>query len=377
VVIFALMSGLALQGYLESDPALAAAYEKIRTYAGGIVISGYDLTKRCNLRCEGCFFFEGELSVIYPEAKTDAEYDAFFADEVRRGVNYPHFAGAEPALVQERLRIAARHWRRGLVYTNGTVRIDPEIRFMIHVSLWGNPETDAHLRGAPVFRKAVQNYRGDRRALVMMTINRRNVAEIPDVVRACADAGMRLSFNHYSPSRQYKRRVEAGDDHHDDMSFRFSTRDDNLMLRGDDLARVRDLIGRALDDAPETVMYSRFYNEWINTARPRFAIDAATGMATDCPILNMPRHRQYHVDFSFSDDECCIANIDCSGCRHYVAGYTKIMAERRSYLDSIERFRGWVEVFDTWSRLHFPDWDDLPAPAARASDNPSLLGAHA
>src|SRR5689334_9499081 len=104
------MSGLALQGYLESDSALAAAYEKIRTYAGGIVISGYDLTKRCNLRCEGCFFFEGELSVIYPEAKTDGEYDAFFADEVRRGVNYPHFAGAEPALVQQRLRIAARHW---------------------------------------------------------------------------------------------------------------------------------------------------------------------------------------------------------------------------------------------------------------------------
>jgi hypothetical protein len=352
------MHAAALEHYLAADTELAARYGRIRTHARGIVISGYDLTKRCNLRCEGCFFFEGELSTRYAEEHTDAEYDEFFGTEVRRGVNYPHFAGAEPALVQARLRIAHRHWPRGLIYTNGTVRIDPEIRFMIHVSLWGNPETDALLRGAPVFRKAVQNYRDDPRAVVMMTINHRNVEEIPAVARACGEAGLKVSFNHFSPSRQYRRKVDTGSAHDGD-TFRLSTRDDNLMLTADDLARTRDLIDAALEEWPEAVVYSRYYNRWINDPAPRFAIDGLTGIAEDCPILNMPRHRQYHVDFSYSDDECCIANIDCSGCRHYVSGYTKIMAERESHLDSLERFRGWVEVFDTWCRLHYPNWQQL------------------
>ena len=347
------------EAHLQADPALAQTHRKIQRHARGIVISGYDLTKRCNLRCEGCFFFEGDRNTVYPEEKSDGDYDAFFGAEVLRGVNYPHFAGAEPALVQERLRIAAGHWRRGLVYTNGTVRLDPAIPFMIHVSLWGAPETDAFLRGAPVFRKAVQHYAGDERAVVMMTVSRRNVDDIPIVARACADAGLKLSFNHFSPSREYARKVAAEAAHDQRGTFRFSTRSDNLIFAAEDLARVRDAIAEAMARWSETVIYSSYYNDWINDPQPRFDIDRGTGMATDCPILNMNHHRQYHVDFSYRDDECCIANIDCTGCRHYVSGYTKIMAGRREHLDSLERFRGWVEVFDTWCRLHFVGWDRL------------------
>ncbi len=342
---------------LAADADLARRFARVRDEARGIRISGYDLTKRCNLRCEGCFFFEGELSTRYAEDKSDAEYDAFFAAEVARGINYPHFAGAEPAMVQERLRLAWSHWKRGLVYTNGTVRIDPEIGFMIHVSLWGKPETDELLRGAPVFRKAVQNYQGDRRAVVMMTISPRNVDEIPEVARVCADAGLRLSFNHFSPSRQYLRKVADGAATDDKSTFRLSSRDDNLVPHADHLRRAQDHIDAALEQWPRTVIYSRYYNAWINDPTPRFDIDPVSGMATDCPVLNMPHHRQHHVDFSYSDEECCIANIDCTGCRHYVSGYTKIMADRAGHMASVDKFRGWVEVFDTWCRLHFPDWD--------------------
>jgi hypothetical protein len=344
---------------LGSDAELARLYAKIRTHGRGIRISGYDITKHCNLRCEGCFFFEGDLSTAYAEDKSDAEYDEFFAAEVARGINYPHFAGAEPALVQGRLRIAWKHWQRGLVYTNGTVRIDPEIGFMIHVSLWGKPETDDLLRGAPVFRKAVENYRDDPRAIVMMTVSPHNIDEIPIVARLCADAGLRLSFNHFSPSRQYLRKLSAGAETDAKSTFRLSNKDDNLVLRADHLRRAHDHIEAAIAAWPETVIYSHYYNDWINDPTPRFIIDPVSGMAVDCPILNLPYHRQHHVDFSYSDDECCIANIDCTGCRHYVSGYTKIMADRTGHMENLERFRGWVEVFDTWCRLHFPNWDGL------------------
>lgn len=344
---------------LDTDAELARTYAKIRRHARGIRISGYDLTKRCNLRCEGCFFFEGELSTRYEEDKSLAEYDEFFAAEVDRGINYPHFAGAEPALVQDRLHLAWRHWQRGLVYTNGTKRIDPEIGFMVHLSLWGNPDTDRRLRGAPVFRRAVENYAGDPRAVVMMTVSPHNVDEIPEVVRHCADAGLRVSFNHFSPSRQYLRKIDAGAATRPRTTFRLSGKDDNLILTEDHLRRIRSLVDEARESHPGTVVYSHYYNEWINDPSPRFTIDPDTGMAVDCPILNMPHHRQHHVDLSYRDDECCVANIDCTGCRHYVSGYTKIMANRTDHTGSVDRFAGWVDVFDTWCRLHFPDWDSL------------------
>lgn len=349
---------------LDSDVELAQSFARIREHARGIRISGYDLTKRCNLRCEGCFFFEGELSTRYEEDKSLAEYDEFFAAEVARGINYPHFAGAEPALVQDRLRLAWRHWQQGLVYTNGTVKIDPEIGFMIHLSLWGNAETDRVLRGAPVFRRAVENYAGDERVVVMMTVSPHNVDQIPEVVDLCSDAGLRVSFNHFSPSRQYLHKIQVGADTQPRTTFRLSSRDENLVLTDAHLARIRAHIDGALRAHPETVVYSSYYNEWINDPSPRFTIDAATGVATDCPVLNMPHHRQHHVDFSYDDAECCVANIDCTGCRHYVSGYTKIMADRRGHLESVAKFRGWVEVFDTWGRLHFPDWDSRPTEVA-------------
>ena len=149
-----------LDRYLDENPALAHTYSKIRKHAPKIVISGYDITKRCNLRCEGCFFFEGDLSSVYADGHTLDEYREFFGKEAERGVTYPHFAGAEPALVQDRLRLANTYWKNGLIYTNGTIKIDPEISFMLHVSLWGDEETDKLYRGAPVFKRGVQNYAG-------------------------------------------------------------------------------------------------------------------------------------------------------------------------------------------------------------------------
>lgn len=66
-----------LQSYLDSRPDLKYKYTKVRDKASNIVISGYDITKRCNLRCEGCFFFEGELSTKYEEIKNIEEYKVF------------------------------------------------------------------------------------------------------------------------------------------------------------------------------------------------------------------------------------------------------------------------------------------------------------
>lgn len=347
-----------LDRYIEDDPSQGELYAKIKRHAPKIVISGYDITKRCNLRCEGCFFFEGDLSSNYSDDHTLEEYETFFTQESARGITYPHFAGAEPALVQDRLRIANKYWKRGLIYTNGTVKIDPEITFMLHVSLWGNEQTDARYRGAPVFKRGLKNYQGDPRVVFMYTINHQNIDSIDELIGMCKDSGMRISFNHYSPSRQYNKKLASAADHDERSTFRFSTKTDNLILTSEDLLRTRDILDRAIDDHPETVIYSHYYNSWVNDPKPRYQV-GANNWATDCVILNKTYHRQYHSDFSYSDKECCVANIDCNSCRHYVAGYTMVMDKFHAHLESAQSFANWLDVYNTWCRMHFIGWDLL------------------
>lgn len=372
------MPSRTIDAYLKDD-LLRAQWQKIKTQVSRINISGYDITNECNLRCEGCFFFEGELSAFYDSSKSDADYRAFFAAEKMRGITYPHFAGAEPALVQNRLRIAAEYWKTGLIYTNGTIKIAEDIPFMIHISVWGGEETDKLLRGGKVLERAIRNYRGDKRALFMYTINPRNINDIETVVKKMAANELRISFNHYSASRQYKNKVTGKDvtgQAKQSKTYRLSDKNSNLIFSANDLLRSKDLLRRLIAEYPETVIYSHAYNDFVHQPGPIFDIDPETGVARNCAILSMPYHRQYHTDFSFSDSECCIANVDCSECRHYVSIYTLIMSKMREAVKDPGAFAAWLDTYYTWCRIHFVGWDTLQENAAstlaESSQRPSV-----
>jgi MoaA/NifB/PqqE/SkfB family radical SAM enzyme len=337
-----------LQLYL-ADTDVRAVYDNVRRHR--IIISGYDVTRRCNLRCEGCFFFEGDRADGYADDVDLEAYRRFFRAERERGITYPHLAGAEPALVQDRLRAAAESFDQGLVYTNGTLPIDPDLPFMLHISVWGNRETDRKYRGADVLGKALELYGGDDRAIFMYTMNHGNIDHLPEIVRMVHDAGSRISFSHYSPTRLYNRKL-AGTDERRTRTFRISTAQDNLCLNDLDLDRARRVADEMMAGFPDTVVYSPYYNETVSAPGPLFAIDAQTGMATDCPILNKPYHRQYHTDLSWDDSECCIPNVDCRSCRHYVSVYSLVMDRMRDHLASRQSFVCWLDVVDTWLALH-------------------------
>ncbi len=55
-------------------------------------------------------------------------YRVFYQQENDRGITYPHMAGAEPALVQDRLRVISEVFSQGLVYTNCTILNQPHHR---------------------------------------------------------------------------------------------------------------------------------------------------------------------------------------------------------------------------------------------------------
>ncbi|MHB1240679.1 MAG: hypothetical protein ACYC18_09265 [Gammaproteobacteria bacterium] len=345
--------------YLAEDPALQVLYAKILDRAHPIISSNYDLTRQCNLRCEGCLFFEGEDYEAHEEELSLRHYDALFRAERRRGVNFPYFVGAEPALVQERLRVAARYFARGVVFTNGTVKIDTALPYAIHVSLWGDAASTRRLRGGRVFRRPLHNYQGDPRATFIFTINHQNLRSIPKVVSLCRDHGLRISFSHFSATERYLGKIHSGA-HNDPFYFRFSRPDDNLRLTTDDLRNAHDLLQRMIDDFPETVIYSPHYNDWISQPQGLYTLDPETGWALDCETRNAPFHRHYHTDLTRGDGKCCSPNIDCGECRAYAMSYATLRHRIRQFLGSRSDFARWLEVVDTWCRLFIVGWAVAP-----------------
>ncbi|MHB8472081.1 MAG: radical SAM protein [Gammaproteobacteria bacterium] len=347
-----------VQQYLDEDPILASFYKKYRRHVAPIVSTNYDITDVCNLRCEGCLFFEGTDSRAHRDERTLEEYDQFFAAEAARGVNYPYFAGGEPALAQDRLRLAQRHFRRGMIFTNGTVRLDRDLPFAIHVSLWGDAHSTKKFRGAAVFGKSLTNYRGDPRATFIYTVTHLNIDSIADVVQVCHDQGARISFNHFSATAQYNAKLARGTPN-DHAYFRFSTPADNLCLTATDRERIRDILDRMIDDYPDTVVYSTVYNEWISRAEGLYQLDPATGWASDCPTRDASFHKHYHVDLQESSGKCCSPNVDCRDCRAYAIAQATFRHRIRDYLVSRDAFARWVDVVETWCRLFLVGWDEL------------------
>jgi hypothetical protein len=335
-------------------------YNRIRKQVMPVRPSQYDITNDCNLRCEGCLFFAGSDYLGHPEEIDPSRIDVFFAGEAERGVNFAQFGGAEPALALDTLRIAARHIRRGVVFTNGTVRIPEEIPYRLHISLWGLPESSAEVRGADVVEKALRNYRGDRRAVFVFTVNARNIETLPDVVEMCAEHGVRLTFSHFSPTTDYWTflRGRSGG-----REF-FRMRDGNaLTLDTDQLGRAEALIARAMEEEPDTVVYTPAFNRWIHRPGSLFSIDPATGVALDCGSRVTKRYRHYHADLTDAGQvKCCAPNLDCSSCRIYAQSLSSALRRGRDVYSDDAAFAEWVEMWNLWCRLFLVGWEETQRP---------------
>jgi len=323
-------------------------YGEIRARVGRLVPSNYDISDTCNLRCEGCLFFDGADRHGHDDAADDAAWDRFFAEEAARGVNFAYIAGAEPALVPNRLRSAHRHIANGVIFTNGTRRIPPEIDFRIHVSVWGAPAENARLRGADNVTKAIRHYAGDPRATFIYTIGRTNIADIFETARVMHAAGCTLSFNYFSPTTSYlgKLAAQSGADDY----FKISSADENLVLTRDDFAAARREIEHARAAFGETILYSLDYDTWVTGEAPH-GVDPETGIATHCGNRLTAKHVHYSVDLRRSSGKCCSPNIDCRECRAYAPGYGTYLSRYPAIRHDPAELDRWLGVWDLWTRL--------------------------
>jgi hypothetical protein len=344
--------------WLERDPHLRARYEKLRKYASGIVGSNYDIARICNLRCEGCLFFEGTDYVSHLDTRTDAEWEEFFAAERRRGVNFAYLGGAEPALEPRRMRLAAKHIPRGVVFTNGTVPIDPSLPYTLHVSIWGTAKQAKVLRGGNSFHRAFRNFATDSRVRFVYTVNSRNIQGAKEIAAICAEFGAPLTFSLYSPTELYNWKLKHGAEH-DNRYFRTSSPVDHLAFSQQGLLEARKVLDDVIETFPATVIYTRAYNHWVTDLNGLYRIDPQSGWATDCEVRRAPHHRHVRSDLTSTGSKCCSPNFDCSQCRAYAIATGTAVSRFKRFLDSEAHFRDWVDMAEQWGRLFFYDWDAL------------------
>lgn len=311
----------------------------------------YEISQRCNLRCEGCYYFEGGLQEPVIEEPSIARWKEFFAAEGARNVTMAYFVGAEPALEQERLLAAAGRFPYGNIGTNGTIRIDPAIPFRIGVSVWAADDaTDRTLRGAVAFRKALKNYRGDPRVNILYTLSRWNLDNLQTVAEMCRDNGLPLTFNLYSPTQTFLDKVLRGEAN-DKAFFRNSGQGHTPMLSDDDLQNVRRAVDALMDKFPDTVLYSRAYNEWVTQAGSLFDVEPETGIARDCGSRIVGTMRYYRTDGSRAFPKCCTSDIDCSQCRMYSGGWSTKFRPSWRDLASEDAFSSWLDMIDVLGRI--------------------------
>ena len=334
-------------GYLDDE----AFWARLRQHILPLRPSQYDVTARCNLTCEGCLFFSGTEHLEHKEATELATVDALFAGEAARGIRYGYFSGAEPSLVEPKLRLAAKHIPYGVVFTNGTRRLSDDIPYRVHISVWGRPERDRALRGASMLAKQIRNYRGDERAVFVFTVTAQNIDDIPWIAAFCADNDVKLTFNHYSPTSKYI--AFLGGDAEADRYHARSSEGSDLILQEDHLARAHDVIGALLEEGRGRILYSHAFSDVVHDPAGLYPDrDEATGVARDCASLLDTSFRHYNTDLGQSGKKCCTPNVSCDTCRLYAQSLatsllraTRELRQTRGRQRSIPLWRLWCALF--------------------------------
>jgi 4Fe-4S single cluster domain len=332
------------------DPALAERFRRLYGFGVRIRPSEYHLTNACNIRCEGCWFFEYGHDTDSRENKRTQEWDAFARREAQqRRINSALLIGGEPSLFLDRLAVFVRHMKYVTVSSNGLkpIPVDGFEDVTVALTLFGGGKLDDELRAikpngtrfSGLFETALRHYRNDRRAIFIFAVSERGIPYIEDTVHRIADNGNILGFNYYA---------EYGSGA-DTVPHAATPR----LL--DELLRVRDRY-------PETVLSHPYYLRTMITGRTPFG---TFGYAV-CPSISVahPAHaarlQNGHPTLSTfntwsADTEtlkfCCTSG-HCNSCRDSQAIMSWLLVSLGHFTSTKADFIMWIEMAESyWSQF--------------------------
>lgn len=314
---------------LLSDPVVRERWQKVKEYFF-LRESTYDMTNRCNIRCDGCYYYEGEKQFTRENGEVEA-WRKLMREEKKRGITYVVLAGAEPSLVPEICQACYEEMPLGSIATNGFKKIPESTGYKIHISVWGNDDTSLRTRNARnLLKKQVENYRNDERAVFVYTFTRENIEEIYEVMKQLADNGCKATFNMFSSPVGY-----AG----------------TLRHTADSLKKTREAMVQMLNEYPGNVLFSHYnivahthsmgLHDLYSCSYPRMNPSTALGLGRS--------FRQYRTDLTWNRDvACCVPDTDCPDCRHYAAGSAVVTARLYRHAVDPESFKSWLDYVDTY-----------------------------
>ncbi|HVZ45010.1 MAG TPA: radical SAM protein [Ramlibacter sp.] len=330
---------------LEDDPQLARRFHEVAAYQRRIRVSEYHLTNACNIRCKGCWFFEGGLDRHTRDETNLDEIEAFVVRETKqRRINSALVIGGEPVLFPRRLAIFAKHMRHLSICSNGLKKLPVEgfEKVGVGVSVWGGGPADDEMRAIKpngarfegLFDTALENYRNDRRVTFVYAVTEGSLEHIEPTVRRIRDNGNPLIFNFYSDYTSEEPIAVA--------------RQQELMA---ELLRVRELY-------PRTVISHPYYIRAMVTGRSHwgeFGYDSCPSISRDHPahgerLANgnpvLPLFNSFAADMK-SVTFCCTSGR-CDGCRDSQALGSWLLVNMTRFADDLAQLRTWVELAESW-----------------------------
>ncbi len=321
-----------------AEPIIRERWEKVRRYFF-LRESTYDMTNRCNIRCEGCYYFVGEKQFA-DENNNKASWQRLLAAEKERGITFVVLAGAEPSLVPELCAVCYQEIPLGAIATNGLKPIPREIDYRIHISVWGNDQTSLAVRKAPdMLVRQMANYSDDPRAVFVYTFTPFNIDEVRDVTRILAENGQQITFNMFSAPVGYN---------------------GSLQHSRQSLKKTREVMAEMLQEYPRTVLFSPYnivahtedlgLHDLFSCTYPRRNPSTDIGLGRS--------FRQYRTDLQWDRDAaCCVPDTDCADCRHYAAGSAVVTARMYRHATDPQTFSAWLDYVDTYLAVWVRGYD--------------------
>lgn len=335
------------------DAELLTRLQEIKDFNKKVRVNEVFVTDACNLRCDGCWFFEHGMDKEGVEVRDLVAVRSFARKLKARGVTGMLLIGGEPALVPDRIAVFAEEFPYVTVATNGTRPIPHQglEHLGLLVSVWNGGEFDDRMRGhrpgggaaSGLFGLGLRAYRNDPRATWVYTLTAEGLSHMESTVQAIAGNGNQVVFGAYS---------DYGSSH---------------PVRIDEDRRILDEILRLLEAYPETVIGHPYYYETLISGRSHwasFGYDTCACVSRDYPgnaerLENghrvMPQMNTYRSDYTV---RMCPLSGDCDGCRDTQATWVWILANMSRFLESTDRLRTWVEMAEcywrqfTWSPFH-------------------------
>ncbi len=314
---------------LLATPEVKARWEKARKYFF-LRESTYDMSNRCNIRCDGCYYYEGEKQFAEEIGEAEA-WRKLMQSEKARGITYVVLAGAEPSLVPQLLDVCYSEMPLGSIATNGFKKIPESVGYKIHISVWGNDETSLRVRKAKnLLKKQIENYKNDPRAVFVYTFTKENIDEVNEVASQLIANDCKLTFNVFSSPVGY-----AGPLRHDEKS----------------LTLTRAKMITLLKKYPKNVLFS-VYNAVAHTHKKGLHDLYSCSYPRQNPSQDIGlgrSFRQYRTDLNWDRAvACCVPDTDCPDCRHYAAGSAVVTARLYRHVNNLATFKSWLDYVDTY-----------------------------